>query len=124
MEQAMDTAMVRPVIVTTLLRRGDGTAESPIRIVTQYWDRDGTLLAENDSFSESQAAVRKLRADLNDAVRQLAKQSRDLDSCERRLLALGQAVKWALGENGEFKPRPSKGGSFWWREELRRRAGM
>lgn len=44
-----DEAKVIQVIVTTLTRRGTGKdADSPIRIVTQYWSLDGELLAEVD----------------------------------------------------------------------------
>lgn len=28
--------------------RGKGTGEDPVRIVHQYWSKDGNLLAEND----------------------------------------------------------------------------
>ena len=43
----MDTARAMEVIVTTLTRRGNGKT-IPVRIITQYWDKDGTLLAECD----------------------------------------------------------------------------
>lgn len=36
------------VIRTELLRRGEGTKEDVIRIITQYWSTDGELLAEID----------------------------------------------------------------------------
>ena len=42
-----DSARVVRVIVTESLR-GEGTQEDPCRTVTQYWDFDGNLLAEND----------------------------------------------------------------------------
>lgn len=42
-----DAAKVIPVIETKALR-GIGTEENPCRIVTQYWDFKGNLLAEND----------------------------------------------------------------------------
>jgi hypothetical protein len=38
-----------------------------------------------------------------------------------RLLA---AVRWALGEAGSFRARPDGAGPYWWRGELRRRAGL
>jgi len=48
-EEIMDIAEVIEVIKTTLTRRGDGTSEkSPIRVITQYWSKEGTLLAEHD----------------------------------------------------------------------------
>jgi len=37
---------------------------------------------------------------------------------------LRDAVKWALGETGDFGPRPKCGCAYCWREELRRRAGI
>ena len=42
-----DSAKVIQVIMTDSLR-GEGTPEDLGRIVTQYWDFDGNLLAEND----------------------------------------------------------------------------
>jgi hypothetical protein len=35
---------------------------------------------------------------------------------------LDEAVKWALGENGDFAQRPEGAGAYWWRTELRKRA--
>ena len=42
-----DSAKVVAVIVTEALR-GLGTEEDPVRIVKQYWNFEGELLAEND----------------------------------------------------------------------------
>ena len=42
-----DSARVIQVVETKTLR-GIGTEEDMCRQVTQYWDFDGTLLAEND----------------------------------------------------------------------------
>jgi hypothetical protein len=42
------SARVMQVIVTELERRGAGVEGSPIRIIRQYWDFDGNLLAEVD----------------------------------------------------------------------------
>ena len=42
-----DSAKVISVIETKAMR-GRGTDEDPARIVTQYWDFEGNLLAEND----------------------------------------------------------------------------
>jgi hypothetical protein len=42
-----DSARVISVIETQALR-GTGIEEDKCRIVTQYWDFDGKLLAEND----------------------------------------------------------------------------
>lgn len=47
-----DSAKVIQVIETTALR-GQGTNDDLLRIVTQYWDFEGNLLAENDPCAES-----------------------------------------------------------------------
>lgn len=44
----MDTCKIISVIENTRVRRGDGTPESPIRIVTEYWLPNGTKIAEVD----------------------------------------------------------------------------
>ena len=43
-----DSARVISVIETKAAR-GSGTTDDPCRIVTQYWDFGGKLLAEKDS---------------------------------------------------------------------------
>jgi hypothetical protein len=45
-----EVAMMQ-VIVTNILRRGDGK-ETPIRIIRQVWTMDGQLIAELDPLSE------------------------------------------------------------------------
>lgn len=50
-------------------------------------------------------------------------------AAEERIAQLESAIKWALGEEGEFgeEPEPLAGKyrrQFWWRTELRRRAGL
>ena len=42
----------------------------------------------------------------------------------KEIRRLRSAVKWALGEVGEFPLRQAGQGAYWWRTELRRRAGM
>ena len=46
-----DSARTIQVIETKSIR-GLGTEEDPVRYVFQYWDLDGTLIAENDSFEK------------------------------------------------------------------------
>ena len=38
-------------VIHTEANRGNGTSENPIRVVHQYWDKDGNLLAEKDDCS-------------------------------------------------------------------------
>lgn len=42
----------------------------------------------------------------------------------RRRRQLREAIEWALGENGEFRQKPEGAGNYWWRKELRQRAGL
>jgi hypothetical protein len=49
--QRETSVQTRMVIETKLEKRGAGTAEDPIRIITQYWSLDGELLAERDPRS-------------------------------------------------------------------------
>lgn len=46
----MDTAILREVIETQILRRGKGVDDDPVRVITQFWTKDGELLGENDPF--------------------------------------------------------------------------
>lgn len=48
-----DSARVIRVIETQSLK-GEGTPMNPCRIVKQYWDFDGTLLAEKDYQAENE----------------------------------------------------------------------
>ena len=34
------------------------------------------------------------------------------------------AIRWALGEGDDFRPREEGEGAYWWRKELRRRAAL
>jgi hypothetical protein len=46
----VDGARVIEVVQSNLLRRGNGTADDPVRVITQYFAKDGTLLAERDHW--------------------------------------------------------------------------
>lgn len=39
-------------LIQVIFIRGDGTIESPIRTVKQYWTKDGKLVAEVDSLPQ------------------------------------------------------------------------
>ena len=96
----MDTAIVKQVIETTLLRRGDGET-TPIRIIRQYWDTDGALLAEHDPSPDHERTIANLQAQLGRAA---------------------SAINWALGTT-DFDV-PENPTPYWWRRELRQRAGL
>ena len=48
--RGVDNARIIQVIETEALR-GDGTEADKCRMVKQYWDFDGNLLAENGGFT-------------------------------------------------------------------------
>lgn len=48
----MKEAICKEVIVTKLKQRGNGTENDPARIITQVWEKDGTLIAESDPWNE------------------------------------------------------------------------
>lgn len=37
-------------VIHTTATRGKGTNENPVRLVHQYWDKEGNLLAEKDDY--------------------------------------------------------------------------
>jgi len=56
----MDTVRVIEVVETTLTRRGNGK-DTPIRIITQYWSKDGELLAERDPSPDEERTITALQ---------------------------------------------------------------
>jgi len=44
----MKEVICKEVVITTLKRRGTGIEHSPIRAITEVYDKDGTLIAEHD----------------------------------------------------------------------------
>jgi hypothetical protein len=51
----------------------------------------------------------------------------NLDKCQKndRIEELEDAIRWALGEHGDgFSERGPNDGKYWWRRELRQRAGV
>jgi hypothetical protein len=100
-------------VIVTDDRRGAGVERDPIRQVTQYWTPEGRLLAEVDPYpTNPELAQERQRYD------------RMVDSFTRDTKRLHDAIRWALGEEGTFAERPPGKGAFWWRTELRRRAGI
>ena len=37
-------------VIHTVALRGSGTEKNPVRVVHQYWDKEGNLLAEKDDY--------------------------------------------------------------------------
>lgn len=49
----MDTVECKELIISTLKRRGTGLEYSPIRVITEVYDKDGTKIAEHDPNPET-----------------------------------------------------------------------
>lgn len=89
----MDTVRAMEVIETTLTRRGNGKT-TPIRIITQYWAKDGTLLAECDPSPDEERTIQMLR----DAVGALG----GLDALAKQCPELAHDLRM---QNAEHEPR-------------------
>lgn len=88
----MDKEVIcKEVIITTQTCRGSGNVDDPIRRITQVFEKDGTFIAEHDSFRDVQYEDMK------------------------------SIFKWLLGEDGDFPLRTADEGVFYWRTELRKR---
>lgn len=44
----METIMCKELIVSTIKERGEGTMASPLRRITEVYEKDGTFIAEHD----------------------------------------------------------------------------
>lgn len=47
-----------------------------------------------------------------------------IEALQERVAELESAIRWALGEEGEFRLRAPKEGAYWWRAELRARSAL
>lgn len=68
----MDTVFCKEVIISTIKRRGLGTELSPVRIITEVYEKDGTLIAEKDPCPEIYTTT-----DLIHFARQCASESKE-----------------------------------------------
>lgn len=97
----MGKAEVIQVIRTSLLRRGDGTKNSPIRIITQYWDFEGNLLWENDPhpepFNDDSSQLNEILLLLDDLEKEGGDAPhRAVDPCTR-IKVLTRGKGWKIG---------------------------
>jgi hypothetical protein len=61
-------------------------------------------------------------ADLRTAAEICREVEVERDNLRQRVQALTEAIEWALGQRGDFRPRGDGEGAHWWRRELRARA--
>jgi len=80
----MDTVICKEVVITTLKRRGSGIEHSPIRVITEVYEKDGTLIAEHDPSPETFAPI-----DLLHFARWVKQMEYDADKLDSRAV-----VKW------------------------------
>ena len=80
----MDTVICKEVVITTLKRRGSGIEHSPIRVITEVYEKDGTLIAEHDPSPETFAQI-----DLLHFARWVKQMEYDADKLDSRAV-----IKW------------------------------
>lgn len=80
----MDTVICKEVVITTLKRRGSGIEHSPIRVITEVYEKDGTKIAEHDPSPETFAQM-----DLLNFARWVKQMEYDADKLDSRAV-----VKW------------------------------
>lgn len=80
----MDIVICKEVVITTLKRRGSGIEHSPIRVITEVYEKDGTLIAEHDPSPETFAQI-----DLLHFARWVKQMEYDADKLDSRAV-----VKW------------------------------
>ena len=44
-------SVTREQVIKIVFTAGDGTPSDPVRLICQYWDMDGNLIKENDSYT-------------------------------------------------------------------------
>jgi len=80
----MKEVICKEVVITTLKRRGTGIEHSPIRAITEVYDKDGTLIAEHDPSPETFAQM-----DLLHFARWVKQMEYDADKLDTRTV-----IKW------------------------------
>lgn len=85
------------------------------------------LIREDKSVGQYQghyaSRVEALGDERDRAEREVGRLRRELDELAEALEQADKAIRWALGEEGEFRPPPD-GKRYWWRGTLRRLAGL
>ena len=97
-------------------RKLEQDREYNAELLAEAWKDAAMWKANHDNQVELKSIISK-RGDLRDRAPRVEKLIAERDQ-------LRDAVKWALGESGDFGSRPKAVGAYWWREELRKRAGI
>jgi len=80
----MEEVICKEVVITKLKRRGTGIEHSPIRAITEVYDKDGTLIVEHDPSPETFAQM-----DLLHFARWVKQMEYDADKLDTRAV-----IKW------------------------------
>ena len=122
----------------------DGTAEEVLQELLdieyhddpQYANLESALISRKYCIQAMHNYDAPLRAEIEEKNKRISEQAEklrfshdrigelksELAASQQRVAELEEAIKWALGENGEFVGREVGQGAFWWRTELRRRS--
>lgn len=122
-----DTAICKEVIISTIARRGNGTTE-PIRIITQVFEKDGSLIAEKDPIQKNNE-LDELKEELNELGHGLEKLKEYIHKLEEENKQLkekqeqtNEIFKWLMGVPTSLPDFPEKkvgDPAFYWRTFLR-----
>ncbi len=92
---------------------------------------DGFNQNISDLLREAATVIQTLQRDLADRDMQLEASatvalelSSRAEAAEKQVRDMLDALNWALGTTGEFRPSGVGTGPFWWRAELAARAGL
>lgn len=94
-----------------------------IRFAVTQADRYSGEYSLNDILAADKLAREAVAAAANEA-RRTDEILQRMDRQDLEIIRLEDAIRWALGEKGDFPSRPEGAGSYYWRAELRKRAGM
>ena len=73
---------------------------------------------------EAETALSKNIMAIKALERELAEKDKRIEELERECERLRETIFWACGVNGTFRLRADGEGLYWWRRELRERAGI
>lgn len=82
------------------------------------------MMQENKRMTDE---IERLTKDRDDLIAEATKGGfwgKACDKATARAERYEQAIRWALGEVDDFRPRQDGEGAYWWRKELRRRAAL
>ena len=96
------------------------------RIASLEQQREASIWPQSREAEAAPAAalarIAELEAERAVLMREIGKHAEARGEMEAENARLASAIRWALGEGDDFRPREPGEGGYWWRHELRDRA--